>query len=305
MLRAILIAVELLSLSLGIADYVPGAEQSDLEMWLWLNSQSQPVAEAKAVDSSWLEALTVAYKPEPKADPISDNRCGPDCCCKNGCSCDVPGQCLLNLSGSKRVVVEHADGSRSVYGDPSPAVRARFYRRDASGNWYPPEWIEPAGTTPIKVFAPIQQYRRGNCPGGMCPINQPSYGLGRTSAVEQTPDQLLKAAGRAIGVRSIASGTFCPNLWALAHEQAAECARVGKQSHSLWGRQFGRFGARSTVCAESWPWEQSPAQAAPSMYASWVQSPGHWAAVNGSCSRYAYAMVQGRNLIWYACGVFA
>lgn len=58
------------------------------------------------------------------------------------------------------------------------------------------------------------------------------------------------------------------------------------------------------VANESWPGQDVNA-AAKEMYRSWRLSPGHWAAVNGRCSYYGYAMVLGRNGIWYACGIFA
>lgn len=125
------------------------------------------------------------------------------------------------------------------------------------------------------------------------------------------PNHLLIAAGRAIGVRSLL-GTQHEILQAMASDHARYQASVGKQGHQGWSRRYKQLADLmpecsefKEVCAESWDWNTME-EAAPEMYKSWRQSPGHWSAVNGACDFYGYAMaLNEKQNVWYACGIFA
>lgn len=126
------------------------------------------------------------------------------------------------------------------------------------------------------------------------------------------PNRLLIDAGRAIGVRSILSGTQHDILQVLASTHAGYQAQVGKQGHQGWDSRYKTLAYAmpecsefKEVCAQSWDWNTMQ-EAAPEMFNSWRQSPGHWSAVNGRCSFWAYAMsLNEKQNIWYACGIFA
>jgi len=123
-------------------------------------------------------------------------------------------------------------------------------------------------------------------------------------------NQVLIQTGRALRVQSIVTGQPHPLLQKAAEEHAAYQARVGVQGHQGWNQRV-QYLMRALpdchefreVANESWPGQDVTA-AASEMYHSWRQSPGHWSAVNGRCGYYGYAMVLGRNNVWYACGIF-
>lgn len=128
-------------------------------------------------------------------------------------------------------------------------------------------------------------------------------------ALSITPDsQLVIDAGKQLGVQSIRTGTHDPTLQFYAEQHAAYMASVGIQGHQGWDGRFNRLNAYKPgylfqeIAAESWPW-QDQKESAPEMFKSWRQSPGHWAAANGRCDLYGYAMARGRNGIYYGCGI--
>jgi len=126
-----------------------------------------------------------------------------------------------------------------------------------------------------------------------------------------TPNQVLVQTGRDLGVLSIRSGQLHPVLQREAENHAAYQARVQVQGHQGWDQRYARIARQmpdsdtfKEVANESWPGQDVNA-AAREMYRSWKLSSGHWAAVNGPCTYYGYAMVRGSNGVWYACGIFA
>jgi len=129
---------------------------------------------------------------------------------------------------------------------------------------------------------------------------------------EGVPENILVQKGRKVGVLSLLTGKQHPTLQAMAEEHAAYQARVGKQGHQLWAERVKRLMADMQDCnsfrecaAESWP-GQNEEESAEDAYKCWRQSPGHWSAINGSCSFWGYAMAyNGRQKIWYSCAVFA
>jgi hypothetical protein len=126
-----------------------------------------------------------------------------------------------------------------------------------------------------------------------------------------TPNEILIQTGRRIGVLSISSGRPNEHLQRYAQQHADYMARVCVQGHQGWNLRYASLraalpGSRdfAEVANESWP-NQSAEAAAAEMYRSWRYSSGHWAAVNGECEFYGYAMALGQNGTWYACGIFA
>jgi uncharacterized protein YkwD len=126
-----------------------------------------------------------------------------------------------------------------------------------------------------------------------------------------TPNQKLIDTGREYPVKSILTGQPNAILQREAEQHAAYQARVQVQGHQGWNARYQRLARQLPDCDtfkevanESWP-GQNVNDAAAEMYHSWKQSPGHWSAVNGSCTYYGYAMVRGKNGVWYACGLFA
>lgn len=127
--------------------------------------------------------------------------------------------------------------------------------------------------------------------------------------VEKTPNELLVQEGKRLGVLSL-NGQQHPTLQRAAEEHADFQARHGVQGHQMWQSRMSQLqrqlpGLRFVECAnESWP-SQNARDAAIEMYHSWVQSPGHWAAVNGECKYWGMAMVLSYNGTWYACEIVA
>lgn len=123
---------------------------------------------------------------------------------------------------------------------------------------------------------------------------------------------LLINAGMEANAYSILTGRVHATLQAAAEEHADFQAELGLQGHHFWGRRVQElrewlpaFHDFKEVCAESWSWN-TEAEAAIEMFNSWRQSTGHWAAVNGPCDIYGFAMsFNKRKNIWYACGILA
>lgn len=135
------------------------------------------------------------------------------------------------------------------------------------------------------------------------PADQPELAL---------PHRLLIEAGKKLGVKSIETGQFSDTLQVFAADHALYQAQVGKQGHQLWDSRVKAIASQmpecsefKEVCAQSWDWNTME-EAAPEMFNSWRQSPGHWSAVNGRCSFYGYAMaLNQKQNVWYATGLFA
>lgn len=128
----------------------------------------------------------------------------------------------------------------------------------------------------------------------------------------QRNDTLLISAGKEAGAQSIILGQRHPTLQAAAEEHADFQAELGLQGHHYWGRRVQELSDAlpecegfKEICAESWPWNTME-EAAVEMFNSWRQSEGHWAAANGPCDFYGYAMsFNTRRNVWYACGILA
>jgi hypothetical protein len=124
-----------------------------------------------------------------------------------------------------------------------------------------------------------------------------------------TPTSLLLNEGRRLDILSL-RGKQHETLQRAAESHAKYQAKIGIQGHQRWDERYAILQSQlpgfrfSEVCNESWP-GQSEEDAAKEMFRSWKLSSGHWATVNGECTYYGYAMVLGRNGIWYACGVVA
>lgn len=126
------------------------------------------------------------------------------------------------------------------------------------------------------------------------------------------PREPLIEIGNSLGVQSLKTGAPHPVLQAMASRHAQYQASVGKQGHQHFAsrvqelyRDMPDCHEFSEVAAESWP-DQDEMTAAMDAYRSWKASDGHWAAVNGACAFYGYAMCyRPKNRIWYSCGLFA
>jgi len=141
---------------------------------------------------------------------------------------------------------------------------------------------------------------------------------GKASAAElaamlvkpKTPNALLIDEGKRLAVNSLRTGQQHPILQAMAERHAAYQARVGVQGHQLWDDRQAELERTAPECrltvevaAESNAGQGTNAAAA-EMYQSWRQSPGHWAAVNGACNQWGYAMAYSPTTRkWYAAGV--
>lgn len=104
---------------------------------------------------------------------------------------------------------------------------------------------------------------------------------------------------------------YSPLLAKETEKHADHQASITLQGHHNWERRFHEINAQlprgllaQEVCAESWPGQNLMAAATECVH-SWRQSPGHWSAVSGQQSLFAYDMKRGRNGVWYATGIFA
>jgi len=117
--------------------------------------------------------------------------------------------------------------------------------------------------------------------------------------------------GKNLRANSFVTGRQHPVLQKAAEEHAAFQARVMVQGHQLWSMRVLKLRGMmpecsefSEVCADSWPYQDAE-DAVREIYRLWKQSPRHWDRVNGACTYWGYAMAQGENGVWYACGIMA
>jgi len=96
-----------------------------------------------------------------------------------------------------------------------------------------------------------------------------------------------------------------------ARSHSRHQARILVQGHHQWESRFHRIirrlggrGAPTEVVAESWP-NQNMIDSCIDCVDSWRQSSGHWNAVAGEHSIFAYDIRRGSNGIWYGTGLFA
>jgi hypothetical protein len=108
-----------------------------------------------------------------------------------------------------------------------------------------------------------------------------------------------------------AHASYSPLLANETEKHADHQASITLQGHHNWEQRFHAINAQlpsglvaQEVCAESWP-GQNLMDAAIECVHSWRQSPGHWSAVSGPQSLFAYDMKRGKNGTWYATGIFA
>lgn len=132
-------------------------------------------------------------------------------------------------------------------------------------------------------------------------------------ATTKTPSDVLVEQAYRWKVGSVLSGKQHPALQAAAQQHANYQASIGQQGHQNWDQRKNQVQSQlpgynvEECAAESWPWTARDIPASASeMFNSWRQSPGHWAAVNGSCAYWGYAMAYcQRNQTWYAAALFA
>lgn len=127
----------------------------------------------------------------------------------------------------------------------------------------------------------------------------------------ETPNQVLVRVGRDKGVLSL-KGKPHRIIQAIAQHHADYQARLLKSGHQNWRRRREQLikaapDARgfTEVCVASWEWNTRPEPAAIDIFDSWKASPGHWSVVNGRYQFWAYAMSQGSDGRWFACGIMA
>lgn len=107
-----------------------------------------------------------------------------------------------------------------------------------------------------------------------------------------------------------AHGKFVHELAEESESHSRHQANIRVQGHHHWESRFHRINARlgrgltaQEVVAESWP-GQDLVEAAEECVHSWRQSSGHWSAVRGRQTVFAYDIKRGANGIWYATGLF-
>lgn len=107
------------------------------------------------------------------------------------------------------------------------------------------------------------------------------------------------------------NGVFRRLLAVATFQHSRLQARMQLQGHHSWDSRFHQLSGNlpghmlpTEVCAESWP-GQNLEDAAVECVRSWRHSSGHWSAVSGDNTYYAYDMKRGNNGIWYATGIFA
>jgi len=120
-----------------------------------------------------------------------------------------------------------------------------------------------------------------------------------------TPDDAINSAAQNMRLPAV-QGNFDENLYLLAVAQAAYCAQYCQSGHQLFGSQFATYTrpGLSSVVAESWGW-QDMCQSSVEAFKCWKASSGHWETLQTPYKRYAFAMRQGRNNIWYCAGYFS
>jgi hypothetical protein len=127
----------------------------------------------------------------------------------------------------------------------------------------------------------------------------------------ETPNQVLVRVGRDKGVLSL-KGKPHMVIQAYAEHHAHYQAVRSTAGHQNWPSRLKRLekaapDARgfTEVCVASWEWNTRPEPAAIDIFDSWRQSAGHWSVVNGRYQLWSYAMAQGRDGRWFACGIMA
>lgn len=126
-----------------------------------------------------------------------------------------------------------------------------------------------------------------------------------------TPNQVLVRVGREKDVLSL-HGKPHKVIQRFAQQHADYQARRLTSGHQLWAARLKRLelaapDARgfTEVAVASWDWNTLPRPAAIDIFDSWRRSPGHWSVVNGRYAFWAYAMTQGLDGRWFACGIMA
>jgi hypothetical protein len=127
----------------------------------------------------------------------------------------------------------------------------------------------------------------------------------------ETPNQVLVRIGRDKGVLSL-TGKPHHVMQAYAEHHAHYQALRLTAGHQNWAARREKLikaapDARgfTEVCVASWKWNTLPEPAAVDIFESWQKSPGHWSVVNGRYQLWSYAMTQGRDGRWFACGIMA
>lgn len=142
------------------------------------------------------------------------------------------------------------------------------------------------------------------------PSHKPSGKGSPETSYDFLPTSLLVQTGRRWGVQSLRTGVEHPILLAAARSHAIYQAKVGVQGHQDFDDRvdvlFKTLPAYTTfreIVAESWE-NRDEATAAEEMFESWQSSEEHWAAANGRCDLYGYAMAfSPTTRKWYACAI--
>lgn len=127
-----------------------------------------------------------------------------------------------------------------------------------------------------------------------------------------TPNQLLVKVGREKRVLSL-KGKPHAIIQAACQRHADYQARRLTAGHQGWDGRLAWLNRMASndargfveVCVASWEWNTKPRPAAVDIFDSWRQSPGHWSVVNGRYEFWSYAMTQGKDGRWFACGIMA
>ena len=122
-----------------------------------------------------------------------------------------------------------------------------------------------------------------------------------------TQRSMILAVRRHTDLPKSTDGIFDIELSKAATLHSVHQAQLQKQGHHDWQRRSQQLrlhgGIAKEVCAESWP-DQDLLDSCVDCVSCWRQSPGHWRAVYGEQSAFAYDIRQGNNSIWYATGIF-
>lgn len=145
--------------------------------------------------------------------------------------------------------------------------------------------------------------------GRLAAFNEPA---GRPASlpvgnVSRTAIAMLDAGGEFVPGEDSSDSSIHPFVQQLAVEHAFWMAEHRIQNHAGFNARFERvlaeFGMSvkcSEIVAQSWPWESTVKEAAPSPWKAWKYSPGHWSVASVPHRFIGAEMLQGRNGIWYA-----
>jgi len=165
-----------------------------------------------------------------------------------------------------------------------------------------------------------------------CQMNDPLYGTVTsafpfTATKSYSPEAVLTMlslpAGCSITQRSMVyavrvhperpagtDGQPSPVLFREAKGHAQYMANVCVQGHQHWDQRFRNINAQlpngllaQEIVAESWGGDPL-IDACVECVHSWRQSPGHWGALRARQSLFGFDIKQGRNGLWYGCGIF-